>query len=160
MATATLTSGAALAGLAERAGWTFLQVFLGGLITANSLDLSVAQAAALAAVPAGLSVLLNAVRGWSDNRALDQTLRTGTAWFVDLLQRTAATYALAAGGAWMLSGRYDLSTVQVALYGAIPAALAVIKAAVARRVGDPGSAATLPGSLDPAAPVPVLAAAR
>ncbi|MFE5332577.1 hypothetical protein ACFRCG_39985 [Embleya sp. NPDC056575] len=156
----TLTTRAALAALLERAGWTFLQVFLGGLTTANALDLSVAQTAALAAVPAGLSVLLNAVRGWSDNRALDRTVRSGPAWFVDLLQRTAATYALAAGGAWMLSARYDLSTVQVALYGAIPAALAVIKAAVARRIGDPGSAATLPGALDPAAPVPALAATR
>lgn len=69
-------------------------------------------------------------------------------YLLDLAERTLATYVVAflglllAGGLDMLS----LGSVRAAAVAAIPAALAVIKGAVAKLVGDRDSAALLPAT--------------
>jgi hypothetical protein len=68
-----------------------------------------------------------------------------TAWMRDTLERTIATYLQALIGLLIASwsGAIDLATLQTAAWAAIPAALAVLKAAIASRVGDTVSPASL-----------------
>jgi hypothetical protein len=64
------------------------------------------------------------------------------------LERAVSTYVEAVLALVVVSGPLNLDTVEVALVSALPAAFAVIKAALASRVGRKGSAALLPVSLD------------
>jgi len=138
-----------LADLAERTLATFVQAFAGALIVGGHFDLSAAQAAALAAVPAGIAVLKNAIGAFLASRTADPAVRSGPAYVVDLAERTVATYAEAFAGALLLHGTLSLTIAESALYAAIPAALAVVKAGLARFVGDPASAALLTARADP-----------
>jgi len=65
---------------------------------------------------------------------------------IDLAERTAATYAVTFLGLLVADG-FDLTSVsalRASAVAAIPAALTVIKGALASFVGDPNSAALLP----------------
>lgn len=62
---------------------------------------------------------------------------------LDLVERACWTYVQSFLGLLMVSGPLDLDAVRLALVAALPAALAVIKGAGARLVGDKDSAATL-----------------
>lgn len=69
-------------------------------------------------------------------------------WLRDTAERTLATYVEAFLGFLIAAVAItDLSSLQAAgsaaLFAAIPAALAVLKSAIAKRVGDPDSAALL-----------------
>lgn len=68
-----------------------------------------------------------------------------TQWMRDTIERTLATYVQALIGLLIASwsGAIDLAAVQTAAWAAIPAALAVIKAAVAARVDNTVSPASL-----------------
>lgn len=63
-------------------------------------------------------------------------------WIVDTAERTAATYLQALIGLLVAgwADAIDVSTLRAASVAAIPAGLAVLKAALARRVGDPDTA--------------------
>ncbi|MFJ9446697.1 holin [Kitasatospora sp. NPDC101235] len=66
-------------------------------------------------------------------------------FILDLVERTVATYAAAFLGL-LLADKFDLtsmSALKAAAVAALPAALSVVKGAVATRVGDPASAALL-----------------
>ena len=68
-------------------------------------------------------------------------------WLWDTLERTAATYLQSVVGLMTASavGLVDLTLVKSALVGSIPAALAVLKAALATRYGDQDTAAVRRG---------------
>ncbi|MEU3569405.1 holin [Kitasatospora sp. NPDC036755] len=64
---------------------------------------------------------------------------------LDLVERTAATYVAAFLGL-LLADQFDLTSIsalKAAAVSALPAALSVLKGAVATRIGDPASAALL-----------------
>lgn len=68
------------------------------------------------------------------------------AYWADLAERAATTYVctfiglvLTGGGHW-----HSMSHLQSAAVAALPATLATVKGLLARRVGDPNSAALLP----------------
>ncbi|MFE6050538.1 holin [Kitasatospora sp. NPDC056446] len=71
-------------------------------------------------------------------------------FIIDLVERTVATYAVAFLGL-LLADRFDLASLgalKAAAVAALPAALTVVKGAVATFVGDPDSAALLARSQD------------
>ncbi|MFJ7907374.1 holin [Kitasatospora sp. NPDC096204] len=66
-------------------------------------------------------------------------------FILDLVERTVTTYAAAFLGL-LLADKFDLTSMgalKAAAVAALPAALSVVKGAVATRVGDPASAALL-----------------
>lgn len=71
-----------------------------------------------------------------------------TRYLIDLAERTAATYVAAFLGLLLADGfdMLSLSALKAAAVAAIPAALSVVKGALATLVGDRGSAAVLPSS--------------
>lgn len=71
----------------------------------------------------------------------------------DLVERVLATYVQAFAGLLIASwsDAVDLSTLRAAAVAAIPAALAVVKAGMARMVGDPDTA-SLADAAGPACP--------
>ncbi len=70
---------------------------------------------------------------------------SGRFW-LDVAERTAATYVVAFLGLLLADGMdlTSMSAVRAAGVAALPAALTVVKGAVATLVGDRGSAAVLP----------------
>lgn len=58
----------------------------------------------------------------------------------DTAERATATYVEVVIGLLLVAGPLDLDKIEVALVAAIPAALAVVKAALASRVGAKDSA--------------------
>ena len=133
-----------LADLAERAAAQYVESFLGFLLVADRLDLSTVGVAALAALPAVLSLLKNAL--------LEVSGRGGSAesFAVDLIERTTVAYLVSFLSILLAAPALSIGFAQGAAVAAIPAALAVLKSAAARFVGRRGSAAVLPSSLDPA----------
>lgn len=65
-------------------------------------------------------------------------------FFIDLAERTAATYVEAFLGLLLAGSIVDLSTARAAAVAAIPAALAVLKGTLSGFIGSPTSAAALP----------------
>lgn len=59
-------------------------------------------------------------------------------------ERAIATYVEAFLGLLIVAGPLNLEAVEVALVAALPAALAVVKAAIASRLGTKGSPSLLP----------------
>jgi hypothetical protein len=134
-----------LASLFEKTVTTYLQVFVTGLLAANYLDISVLQAAAVAAVPASLTVIANGLPQ-PDNLPFAG----------DLAFRTIRTYVVSFVGLMIAVPVFSLSidAAQAAALGAIPAALAVVKSGLASRVGNVDTAALLPFGLDPSTITP------
>lgn len=129
----------ALAQLVEKAGWTAAQVFLGVIITAGALDATAAQAAAIAAFAAVFTLLAN---------GLPQPVGE-LSFGVDLLYRTTRTFGSGFFALIAAIPLTDLSIdgVKAAAVAAIPAALTILKGAIASKVGAP-TPATLPATLD------------
>ncbi|MEV5953717.1 holin [Streptomyces sp. NPDC051987] len=65
-------------------------------------------------------------------------------FFVDLAERTVATYLEAFLGLLLAGSVVDLSAAKAAAVAAIPAGLAVVKGALSAFVGSPTTAAALP----------------
>lgn len=126
----------------ERVAATWIEATLAVLAATQwaDLDLPGLVAVAWATVPAGLTAAKEFLA-----LTLDRPTAPGS-WLRDMIERTGATWAvgfltLVAAG-W--ADKIDLDLVQSAAWAAAPAALAVVKAAVASRVGDPRTAALLP----------------
>lgn len=142
----TATRGkAALATLAEKVVTTYLQAVIAVLTVGSRIDTSAAQAAAIAAIPAALTVVANA--------ASTAQIPQGLPFYVDLILRTARTYVVSFLGFAIAVPVFalDYSIAVAASAAALPAALAVLKAALASRIGALNSAALLPARLDLAA---------
>ena len=67
---------------------------------------------------------------------------------VDVVERAVWTYLESLIGLIAVSGPLNLSTVEAAAVAALPAAIAVVKGAIAGSFGAKGSAALLPEALD------------
>lgn len=65
-------------------------------------------------------------------------------FLVDLAERAIATYVEAFLGLLIVSGVTDLSTLRTAAVAAVPAGLSVVKAGLARLIGDRESASMSP----------------
>lgn len=130
----------ALASLAEKVALTYLQALASLLLLADQLGATTAQAAAIASIPAALTALVNGL----------PAVPVGLPWALDALLRTIRTYAVSFVGLLIAAPVFslDLSLASAAAAGALPAALAVLKAAVASRIGNTATAALLPASLD------------
>lgn len=61
-------------------------------------------------------------------------------FLIDVSERAIATYIEVVIGLLLVAGPLNLDKVEVALVAAIPAALAVVKAAIASRLGEKGTA--------------------
>lgn len=134
-----------LADLVEKAVATYAQALIAALIGSSffeSLDWSVAQAAAIATIPAGITVIVNAVNGavepsdWPYQvRAVMRVVRTGAAAFLGYL--IAVPVFTLDKSMWVAAGAAGST-----------ALLAAIKAELARLIGSPASPAVLPASFD------------
>lgn len=130
-----------IADIAERAGWTFAQAFLGTVILVDQLDATTVQIAAVGAVAAALAV----VKGMVKERFFPPSGEPMPLW-LDVTSRAFWTFCEVFLAAVAVSPG-DGATRQFAWASAIAAASAVLKGGVATWVGKP-SAATLPSDLD------------
>ena len=130
----------ALLSLLEKAGLTFLQVFVMTLSVGGSLDVSTAQAAIIGGIGAAVTVIANGIPAV-----------VPLSFWLDLVLRTVRTYVAAFVAYLLALPILDLSysTLAAASAAALPAVLAVVKGAVASRIGEHDSAALLPAKYDP-----------
>ena len=139
-----------LADLFERVIVTYIQTLL-GLMTAdnyNMLHLSDAKAAVIAAIPAALALVKSLVSGWLDLHSLASALPGDflkRSFLVDLVERTGATYVQAFLGFVLADTAHlmDISSLKSASIAALPAAVAVLKGALAVFAKGDGSASLL-----------------
>lgn len=131
----------ALASLVEKVVATFLQAFIVAFLAAGSMDLSTAEAAAFAAIPATASALVAALP------VVPQDLP----FWLDLVWRTVRTFAVGFLGyvAAVPVFTLDPSLLEAAAVAGGMAALAVAKGLLASKIGQPSSAALLPARYDP-----------
>lgn len=130
----------AVLALLEKAGLTFLQVFVTALLAGGSIDVSTAQAAIIGGIAAAVTVIANGIPA-----------TVQLSFWLDLVLRTVRTYVAAFVAYLLALPVLDLSysTLAAASAAALPAVLAVVKGAVASRIGEPDSAALLPAKYDP-----------
>lgn len=129
-----------IASLLEKTVTTYIEAFVALLAASTAIDVSVAQSAAIAAIPAALTVIANGVASTS----------LQLSFYGDLIFRTIRTYVVSFIGLLVAAPVFDFSVgaFQAAAIGAIPAALAVVKGILAGRVGNRNTPALLPGSFD------------
>lgn len=125
--------------LLEKVLATYVEAFLALLLAGPALDLSTAQSAGIAALPAAITVVANGL----------PLVPAGLPFYVDLLLRTIRTYVAAFLGLLVAVPVFELEIgiLAAAATGALPAALAVLKGALSRRIGS-DTAAALPRSRD------------
>lgn len=134
----------------EKAVMTYVQAFLALVIAGYTTDFdpSTLTKLAIAALPALFTVLANGL----------PAIPEGLPFAGDLALRTLRTYVASFLGLLLASSQaqfsIDITTLQIALLGAVPAALAVVKALLAQHVGDSSTAALLPARLDVTSEVP------
>lgn len=116
---------------AERVGSTYLQTFAAAFALSAALNIGAASAAAIAAVPAVLSLLYNGVTAWLGK----DPLNGGTYWR-DLLERAAATAAQTFLGGLVAQTHYSLSELEILALAGVAAALSVLKSGVATLAGS------------------------
>lgn len=134
-----------LADLLERATAQYLESFLGFLLMAQTLDVSVVGAAALGAIPAALSLVKNLLLELSGSSGPAPSL------WLDVLERAGVAYVVSLIALLLAAPVLTVGALQAAAVAAVPAALAVLKGFAAGFLGRRGSAAALPAELDPAA---------
>lgn len=127
--------------LGEKTFWTFLEVFLTVLVGADQIGASTAQAAAIAAVSAALTVIANGlpeIELVSDNA------------FVDAIGRIVRTAAASFIGFLVAAPVLDLSPtgLQAAAVATVPAVISAVKSAGSAKVGSKQTAAALPSQWD------------
>lgn len=137
---------ASLLKLLEKTVATYVQVFIGLLLMSEYSDvirIDAGKAAAIAAIPAALTVVANGL----------PAVPIGLAFVPDLVFRTIRTYVASFLGLLLAVPVFNLSVdaLQAAMLGAVPAALAVVKGLVATHFGSPDTAALLPADVDVAA---------
>jgi hypothetical protein len=126
--------------LIEKVVLTYLEAFGALFVTSSTLGISTATAAAVAAIPAALTVVANGIPQVSGDLPFG----------VDLVFRTVRTYVVTFIGVLVAVPVFTLtvSSLRSAAIAAIPAALTVVKSVIARKIGA-DTAALLPASLDP-----------
>lgn len=137
------TTGQMLLDALERALWTYVQAFVVALLGSqffDSVDLSLVQSAAIASIPAALTVLLSFVSSWT----LPASLPIGA----QVLGRVVRTAGVVFLGYLVAAPQFSLdrSLWQAAAAAAGAGVLAAIKSELATFVGDSTTAATLPRS--------------
>lgn len=137
-----------LVAVLEKVLATYVQALIGLVVASGALDISTGTALAVAALPAAFTALLAALPGLPD----------GLAFYTDLVLRAGRTWLAVFLGLLAANPTFDLSasTWTSAATAALPAALAVVKARLAARVGDPETAALLPAHLDTSSPLAVV----
>lgn len=118
--------------LLERAGTTYVEALLGFVLLAPVLDVSVLTAALVAGLPALFSVVKAGIYEFLE-------VRPRRSFAMDLLERTIGTYLVTFLGL-VATNPGEVSTYELALVAALPAALAVVKGALASRVASPTNA--------------------
>lgn len=118
--------------LLERAGTTYVEALLGFVLLAPVLDVSVLTAALVAGLPALFSVLKAGIYEFLE-------VRPRRSFAMDLLERTIGTYLVTFLGLVVVNPG-EVATYSLALVAALPAALAVVKGALASRVASPTNA--------------------
>ncbi len=138
-----------IASLVERGVWTYLQALATILLAGSVITGDLATAAAVAAIPAGLTVVTAGL----------PTSIDGVPFAVDAVYRTARTYAVTFVGLLVAIPAFtlDYSVLAAASTAGVTAAIAVAKTLIAQHIGT-GSAATLPGKLDVEPPDPTIVA--
>lgn len=136
--------------LIEKVVMTYIEGLISLLVISGSngaVNVSTAQAAAVAAIPAALTVIANGL----------PVVPIGLPFWIDAVLRTARTYVVSFIGLLVAMPVFNLdySAFVCALSGALPATLAAGKALIATRFGESTSAALLPVKYD----VPAAAAA-
>jgi hypothetical protein len=124
--------------LLEKVLATYVQTFITVLLAGGPMGTSAAQAAAIAAIPAALTVVANGL----------PEVPGGLPFYVDLTFRTVRTYVVTFLGFVIAVPVFslDYSIALAASTAAFTACLAVIKGALASKVGNPDSAALLPSA--------------
>lgn len=127
-------------GLLEKAVTTYVEAFLALLAASTVLDISVAQSAAIAAIPSAFTVIANGI----------PQAPVGMSFYGDLVFRTVRTYVVSFVGLLVAAPIFEFSVgaLQSAAIGAIPATLAVVKGILAGRVGNRETPALLPFKYD------------
>lgn len=141
-----------LALAAEKIGTTYVEAVITLLLLGNIYDTGSVNVALVAAVPAGLTAMLAFI-----------PQPNGLPFYLDVLYRTGRTYAVTFIGflVAMPVFAFDMAQWKAFAIAAVPAALTILKSALASKVGvtkaasvvDNPSAAILPFKLDPAARV-------
>ena len=127
--------------LAEKAFWTWVQVFATVVAMSESIDASVAQSALVAAVAAALTVVANglpSVPTFNLNPGVDVAYRAVRTFAVAFIPILAAIPVL----------DWNVDLLKGALLMAGPPVFAVLKGYAATKVGNGDTAALLPASLD------------
>jgi hypothetical protein len=130
--------------LVEKVISTYVQSVIGLIILDlnDTLSTSTPTALAIAALPAAITVLTASLPVVSERLP----------FYVALLGNTARTFVQGFLGFLLAQQVFtlDVSIGQAAAFAALPAALAVLKAGIATRVGDPNTPNLLPADVDPA----------
>lgn len=114
----------------ERVGATLVQSIVVYVVAANGqLDISRGKAIVAAVFPAVANVVLQMFNRWTP---------VGRTWLADTILRAIRTFTVAAVGTAAAVGFdvFDVSAVKAAVISALIAALAVVKAAVAKFLAD------------------------
>lgn len=119
---------------------TYVQAFITLLIIHDTIGADVVQSAAIAAIPAALTVVMNAL----------PSVPLGLPFYVDLAYRVLRTYIATFLGLLVAMPvfRLDFTATVAVATAALPAALAVLKGALAARVGNGQTAALVPAKYD------------
>jgi hypothetical protein len=129
---------------AEKVIATYLQSFIALVIfdLNDTLSTSTPTALAIAALPAAITVLTASL----------PTVPERSPFYVALFGNAARTFAQGFLGFLLAQQVFtlDISVGRAAVFAALPAALAVLKAGLATRVGDPNTPNLLPANVDPA----------
>lgn len=126
--------------LGEKVISTYVQAFIALLIVGPTINISTAEAAGIAAIPAALTALANGL----------PVVPVGLPFYVDLVLRAVRTYVVSFVGFAVAVPvfKLDYSVLAAAAAAAIPSALAIIKAGLAQHVGSSATGALLPASMD------------
>lgn len=126
--------------LLEKVVATYLEAFVSLLLVGTAIEVSTAQAAAIAAIPAALTVVANGL----------PVVPVGLPFWIDLVLRTVRTYVAGFVGFLVAVPVFSLEIgiLTAAAVGAIPATLAVAKGALSSKIGSSDTPAALPASRD------------
>jgi hypothetical protein len=129
---------------AEKVIATYVQTLIGlYLLDVNdTLNTSTPQALAIAAIPAAITVISASLPIVPD----------GLPYYLALLGNVARTFVQAFLGYLVAQPIFHLdpSVGRAAVFASIPACLAVLKGAIAAKVGNPDTPNLLPATVDPA----------
>lgn len=140
--------------LAEKVFYTYVQAVIAlvivGLSAGKTFNFTAVQIAAVAGIPAALTVVANGMPG----------VPVGLPFVQDMLFRVVRTYVVSFAGFLIAAPTFSFnySVAAAASAAAIPAVLTVLKAQLAGHFGQVGTPAFLPAHLDASASAPAVVA--